>query len=223
MIEKLFAFWSTPIDLYCERTGPAFWSEPVNALSNIAFLLAALAAFRHWRKDGERASAVLALILVAALVGFGSFAFHGLATRGAMLLDVVPIGIFIYGYFLLALRSFLGLAWRPALALLAAFVALSLGLAVLVPRAVLNGASGYLPALGALVVIGGLERARPAGRALLAAGAVFTASLIFRIIDLPLCGTLPLGTHFIWHILNAVVFYLALRAAIESRGGEQTA
>jgi len=32
------------IDLYCERTAPRSWNEPVNALSNAAFLLAALLA-----------------------------------------------------------------------------------------------------------------------------------------------------------------------------------
>ena len=31
--------WSTPVDLYCERLGPSFWAEPVNAFSNAAFLI----------------------------------------------------------------------------------------------------------------------------------------------------------------------------------------
>ena len=30
------------IDGYCERTGPEYWSEPVNAVTNAAFLIAAL-------------------------------------------------------------------------------------------------------------------------------------------------------------------------------------
>jgi hypothetical protein len=42
--------WSTPIDLYCERADPSFWAEPVNALSNCAFLIAAAAAFAQWRQ-----------------------------------------------------------------------------------------------------------------------------------------------------------------------------
>jgi len=33
-------FWRS-VDLYCERTDPGFWSEPLNAASNAAFLLAA--------------------------------------------------------------------------------------------------------------------------------------------------------------------------------------
>lgn len=118
--------WSTPIDLYCERVTPSFWAEPVNALSNMAFLIAAYAAFDLWRREGKDDPAILALIVVVTVVGLGSFAFHTLATRGAMLLDVTPIGFFIYGYFLLALRRFLLLSWRVALALLVGFITLSL-------------------------------------------------------------------------------------------------
>jgi len=206
--------WSTPIDLYCERLGPSFWAEPVNALSNVAFLLAAWAAFRIWRRDANGDVVILALIVMAAVVGFGSFAFHTLATRGAMLLDVIPIGVFIYSYFLFALRRFLALSWPAALALLIGFVVLSTGLASWVPRSVLNGATGYFPALVALIVIGWLMRSSAAGQSMLVAAAAFVASLIFRIVDLDVCGAVSVGTHFLWHILNAVVLYAVLRGAI---------
>lgn len=209
--------WSTPIDLYCERTGPVFWAEPVNAWSNVAFLVAAVAAFELWRKKGDGDLAILALIVMAAVVGLGSFAFHTLATRGAMLLDVVPIGIFIYGYFLFAARRLLALPWPVAVILVVAFAAVSTALASWVPRSVLNGSSGYFPALAALFVIGGLKRRTPGGQALLAAAAVFVASLVFRIIDLDICGVLPLGTHFLWHILNAAVLYLVLRGTMADK------
>ncbi|TGT81791.1 hypothetical protein EN804_32725 [Mesorhizobium sp. M8A.F.Ca.ET.161.01.1.1] len=39
----------TPVDLYCERTGRELWSEPVNALTNLAFI----AAGRGSRGVGE--------------------------------------------------------------------------------------------------------------------------------------------------------------------------
>ncbi len=219
MIDAVMAFLSAPLDLYCERTDPTYWAEPVNAISNAAFLIAALAAFMHWRRSGGRDPPVLALIVVVVLVGLGSFAFHTWATRGAMLLDVVPIGIFIYGYFLLALRRILKLAWFPAILLFTAFIALSLSLARFVPRDVLNGASGYLPALAALFAIGWLARTQYAGRALLLAGAIFIASLASRIADLAVCGAIPLGTHFVWHVLNAAVLYVVLRAVLANRAG----
>ncbi|PWT93645.1 MAG: hypothetical protein C5B56_00365, partial [Proteobacteria bacterium] len=47
----------------------------------------------------------------------------------------------------------------------------------------------------------------------LAAG-LFCVSLVFRTIDRTICGAFPLGTHFVWHMLNAVVLFVLLRAAI---------
>jgi len=209
--------WSSPIDLYCERVDPSYWAEPVNAASNVAFLIAALAAFRLWQREGKGDLAILALIVVAAVVGFGSFAFHTLATRGAMLLDVIPIGVFIYSYFLFALRRFLALPWAAALALLVGFVAISTALASWVPRSVLNGSSGYFPALAALIVIGWLIRNRDAGQAMLAAAGLFIISIFCRIVDLDVCSAFPLGTHFLWHLCNAGVIYIVLRGAIAER------
>src|ERR1043165_6611632 len=116
--------WSTPVDFYCERVDPSFWAEPANALTNVAFLIAAVAAFMQWRREARGDLPCHALILVCAVlafcslsfltlnlvslfIAFGSFAFHTLATRGAVLLDIIPITMFIYGYLLLALRRFM--------------------------------------------------------------------------------------------------------------------
>ena len=33
--------WTAYIDNYCERLLPGFWDEPLNAISNLAFWLAA--------------------------------------------------------------------------------------------------------------------------------------------------------------------------------------
>jgi hypothetical protein len=213
----LHEMWSTPVDLYCERVSPSFWAEPLNALSNVAFLIAAYAVYDLWRRQGKNDLVILALIVVVAVVGLGSFAFHTLATRGAMLLDVTPIGVFIYGYLLLALRRFLLLSWPAALSSLVGFIALSVALASYVPREALNGSSGYLPALAALIVFGWLLRGHSAGSAMLVAAGLFIVSLIFRIIDLDVCARWPIGTHFLWHVFNAAVLYTVLRGAIAER------
>jgi Ceramidase len=208
--------WSIPIDLYCERVSPSFWAEPVNAVSNLAFLIAAIAAFDLWRRAGKSDRAILALVAVIVAVGFGSFAFHTLATRGAMWLDVIPIGLFIYGYFLLAMRRFLLLSWS-ALMLLVGFIALSTGLGSLIPREALNGSSGYLPALAALIILGSNLRRNRVRQTLLVAAGLFVVSLAFRIVDLDVCAAWPLGTHFLWHLLNAAVLYTVIWAAVEER------
>ena len=68
---------------------------------------AAAAAFVHWRRGDRKDWPALALIGVVTAVGIGSFVFHTVATRGAVLADVIHIAVFIYGYLLLALRRWL--------------------------------------------------------------------------------------------------------------------
>lgn len=215
--------WTEPLNVYCERSDASFWAEPVNALSNAAFLLAAGAAFLQWRRAGGRDLGTLALIGVTVAVGFGSFAFHTLATRGAALLDVIPIALFIYGYLYLALRRFLGLEVWPAVAVVVAFAFGSMALDALLPPRFLNGSGGYLPALGALVVVGAAARRSPAGGRMLLAAAIFTGSLAFRSVDQAVCAAFPLGTHFLWHGLNAVVLYVLLTAAMTGAKGASRA
>ena len=213
--------WLTPIDNYCERLGPGFWAEPLNALSNAAFLLAAAYAFRLWRREGARDWPGLWLIAVTTIVGIGSFLFHTLANRWSLLADVLPIAVFIYSYFLLALRRYLGLGSMAALAATLVFAAFNMSFAHLwlglLPGVSLNGSVGYIPAALALLVVGGLSRASgsgPAGAALLRAAGLFALSLLFRSIDESACASLSTGTHFLWHMLNGLVLGMLMRAAI---------
>jgi len=206
--------WSTPIDLYCERTDASFWAEPANALTNVAFLIAAMAAWVAWRREGGRDWPALALIVVAAAVGCGSFAFHTVATRGAMLADVIPIAIFIYGYLLLALRRFLCLPAGVAVAIVVVYALGAQTLSWLAPSRALNGSLGYLPALVAMIVMARVTRGR-ARRGLELAVLLFTVSLAMRTIDTAACEIFSLGTHFVWHMLNAAVLWVLLRTAIQ--------
>jgi hypothetical protein len=206
--------WSEPVDLYCERTDPSFWAEPINAFTNGAFLIAAALAFALWSRRGDRDSATLSLIIVTGLIGIGSFAFHTLATKGAVLLDVIPIALFVYGYLFLALRRFLRLQLLAAIGIMLAFIVVSEGLSFAVPPNFLNGSTDYLPPLAALITVGILTGPNGVGSSILLAAAVFLISLVFRTIDRAVCGGFPIGTHFIWHLLNAVVLYILLRTAI---------
>ncbi|AXK80053.1 hypothetical protein DW352_05695 [Pseudolabrys taiwanensis] len=206
--------WSRPVDLYCERTDPSFWAEPVNAVTNASFLIAAAIAFIQWQRKGERDWPVLLLVVITAVIGVGSFIFHTVATRGAALFDTIPIAVFIYGYLFFALRRYLGLSLMMAAALLIAFLAATYAEAAIVPRGALNGSHAYLPALGATFVIGFLTLQRRAGPLIIAAGVTIALSLTFRSIDMAVCESFPLGTHFLWHSLNGLGLYLLLRAAL---------
>ncbi len=209
--------WDAYIDIYCERLAPGLWGEPLNAVTNAAFLVAALAAFARNRglTAGQGAWPVLALTSLVAVIGVGSFLFHTFATYWALLADIIPISIFIYAYLGFALRRFIGAGWPVTLAVVAGFVAASSVLDSLVPARFLYGSAGYLPAVAALVATGAVLQARGhgAGRVLLAGGGLLAVSLTLRTLDTPLCGLFPSGTHFLWHMLNATLLYILLRAA----------
>jgi hypothetical protein len=49
---------------------------------------------------------------------------------------------------------------------------------------------------------------------MLSASLLFSASISMRSIDLTICDDWPYGTHIFWHLLNAAVLYLVVRAYI---------
>ena len=196
------------LDLYCERLGPGLAAEPLNTLSNAAFLFAAWLA---WRRHGTRTD-VRALATMLAAIGLGSTLFHMLATTAAQLCDVVPIVLFELTYLWLYLRRVAALQVTTAVAWLAVF-GLTLITAGRTP-ALFNGSLGYVPAALALIALGVLHLRRDDATRmwLLAASALFLLSLTARTFDLALCPRWPHGTHFLWHSLNAVVLYLLIAA-----------
>jgi hypothetical protein len=209
---------------YCERLDGAFWAEPLNAVTNAAFLLAAFLAFRLWRARGGGDWPAAVLIAIAFAIGVGSFLFHTVPARWSLLADVVPIQLFALGYFLLAMRRYLGLSVPPALLATAGFALGVFGLSWLlrdVAPGFARGIAGYGGFVIALFAVAALVRPRATARALAMAGLVFALSLTFRSLDRPLCDTLPFGTHFLWHLLNGTVLYILLQAAIRWRGRER--
>ena len=206
---------------YCERIDGSFWAEPLNAVTNAAFLVAALAGFWLWRRQGGRDAVTLVLIGLVFAIGIGSFLFHTIPNRWTLLADVVPIQLFAFGYFAFALRRFLGLPGVIAAVGTLAFFGLALGLSA-AGRAILPagmaGSAGYAAFLLGLLGVALAMRHAPALRdrswLLGLAACTFAASLTMRSIDTALCGSLPLGTHWLWHLLNASVLYLLLRAAV---------
>ncbi|WP_075217028.1 ceramidase domain-containing protein [Mongoliimonas terrestris] len=205
--------WTEAVDAYCERTDPSFWAEPLNAVSNLSFLIAALYGALLLRRAGTRDIGLAALSLTAATVGVGSFLFHTVATRWAALADVIPIAIFIALGFGLVLRRLVGLGPWVAVAATVLFMAGSgpVGAAF---QPLVGSSSGYMPALLALLLIGGwlMATGAPNGRFVFAASVVFAVSLAFRMADLPFCEAFPAGTHVGWHLLNGLVLALVIRA-----------
>jgi hypothetical protein len=209
--------------IYCERLGPGLLAEPLNAVSNAAFLVAAWAAWSLARDTGRPSVGLRVLIALAASVGIGSGLWHTLATSWAMILDVVPIALFLIWTLWLYARTVLRMSLPLALASMAAFLGISdyaQGFDDL-----LNGSLAYAPALISLLALGiAHARQATAGRysLLLGAGA-YAVALVFRVLDPEVCSTVPFGTHFLWHSFTGLAAYLAMRSLILSRGDRMTA
>ncbi|QIE42465.1 hypothetical protein G5B39_11310 [Rhodobacteraceae bacterium SC52] len=198
--------WTRQIDGYCERVDPIFWAEPINAFSNVAFLLA---AFIMWRRVGAAQLPIAsALVVILGMIGVGSYLFHTYAQVWSAFADSGFIALFAVIFVFAVNRDFLGLkGWRAfaATALFIPYVTITVPIFERLPF--FNISSGYWP-LPVLMVIYGValrRRASATGRGLLLAAALVTVSLIFRSLDAPLCAVVPFGTHFIWHLLNAVL------------------
>ncbi|WP_410601459.1 hypothetical protein [Amycolatopsis sp. lyj-90] len=189
--------WIAYVDGYCERLAPGLWSEPLNSLSNLAFLVAAIAV---WRQPKGR---VLATLI--SLVFLGSTAFHLLATRWSAAADSAFILVFVLYYAAVFPRVFFGASRKVSWLGIPVFLAFTAIVASL-------GGGLYLSALIGLVVFAIVLKGADRRRFAVAAG-VFGVSLSFRTADHTVCGNFPAGTHFVWHLLNGLVLYLVATAA----------
>lgn len=207
---------------YCERIDATFWAEPVNAVTNLAFVIAAVAIATTLFRDRQAARKVWDLWLLAGLVagiGIGSFLWHTLATPWSGLADVIPILLFINVYLVSFMVRIATLRVWAVVAGFFAFQVLNAIVSQAFPPDTLNGSLFYVPTWATLwLMVAYCWRADATfPRHLLAAGLVFTLSLTMRTLDIDLCPTWPLGTHFAWHLLNGLVLYLVTLALINAR------
>jgi hypothetical protein len=214
----------TYLDDYCERAGdPALFAEPLNAVTNLFFILAAVLAARailqlpHARMRG-RADLWL---LVAAMfsIGVGSGIWHMHPTGATVLMDVIPITVFINIYLLSALRRLFDLRPRRVICWWLLYQLLTIAASLYLPPDLLHGTVMYLPTYAAMVGLTfGLTRTdRAVGRRFAVITTVWSASLIFRTIDMEVCTHLAIGTHFLWHTLNAWVLYQLLMLLVQKQ------
>jgi hypothetical protein len=213
--------WNDQIDLYCERLAPGLLGEPANALSNLAFIVAAVSLW--WLQRNNRLTLLpLSIRLLAPLVllvGLFSSLFHTLATRWAGALDTV----FILIYCCVFLYAFIRHAWPArswvAVGVAAAFAVVSYAFPRCFPAGAWNGSLAYLPNLVGLFVITATltQRRALAARSFALATSIFCISLALRTADIALCPRFPLGTHFIWHILNGLLLWIVSREMLLRR------
>jgi hypothetical protein len=194
------------IDGYCERTDPSYWAEPVNAVTNAAFLIAAWIMWRRVRGQGLPLAAAMVVILAA--IGIGSYLFHTYAQAWSAMADVLPIVLFILLYVFAATRDFLGMGTWISLGVTVLFVPYAAAMTMLFELMPFFEVSSFYWPVPVLIVVYALLLAfrHPATARGLGIGAVvLVVSLVFRSVDETVCASVPVGTHFMWHVLNGIM------------------
>lgn len=197
--------WFASVDGYCERLGPGLWAEPLNAVTNLGFLIAAGVMWPRVR--GNAVARALCGILF--LIGIGSALFHTFAQRWAALTDVAPIAAFILVYLWAVNAKVIGMSRLAAGAATALFLPFAAAATPVLAWGVpgLGGSAAY-GAVALLIALYALALARPAprfARDLGIGAALLSLSIAARAADMPLCSGWPPGTHFLWHLLNALM------------------
>lgn len=194
------------INAYCERVDVSYWSEPLNAVSNAAFLVAAFVMWRRTRGLGLPLATLLVIALT--MIGITSYLWHthALAWTGAA--DSLSILVFILIYLYAANRHFLDLPAWGAWLLTVSFLPYAAALGwVFDQLPYFTISSFYWPLVPLMLGYGWVLRVKAPGtaRGLVLSAGLLTLSLTARSVDEPLCPTLPIGTHYLWHILNGLL------------------
>lgn len=214
-----------PIDIYCERTDPSFFAEPLGFLSNLGFFPAAALIYWTARRSSSpvKRKRLEVLALLALLIGIGSGLFHSIPNLLTMAADVIPISCFalVFILFLFSFRREEGQAIKKPLALV---------LALIILPGLLARWSGLLPFLGggefysglgpAMLFLSASDRVQRRARWLVVGAVLFFLAFAARTMDMHVCSRLPFGTHFLWHLVNSTVVIalaLALEASPDSR------
>ncbi len=211
----------TYLDMYCERAGAmGTMAEPLNFITNGFFILAAMVAGRALLRvpANSKRIDIWLLILFLMAIGIGSGLWHLMPTPSTLLMDVIPIGLFINLYLIAALRRVFHLPWWKVAAYWLVYTAVGIVAQRILPPDMLNGTVMYLPTYATIVLMtGALWLCAPAiGRVFTIVLLVWTVSLFFRTVDMDICSRFTLGTHFLWHSLNAWVLWRLLMVLIHS-------
>ena len=197
-------YLSQSIDIYCERLDVGIWAEPINAVTNFAFILAAIIMWIRCKNLVE--GRILAFLLFS--IGCGSFLFHTFAQTWAAILDVATIVIFILAYIFVANHRFLMLSKIVSIIGVILFFPYQFLVVSILSNIQFFGSSvQYCPVAILIFIYSGLLRKTEPNLSLglFIGAAILSLSIFARTIDEPICSSVSVGTHFVWHILNAIM------------------
>jgi hypothetical protein len=197
---------------YCERVHAGWFGEPLNLLTNIFFLVAAILAYGKIKTAESWAQLYLYFLAgMIGVIGIGSAIFHAVPNHTTIIFDAVPIYIFLLAALALLLKC-LTTSWKVAIGVCALYVAALILATTFVPADFLNGSFRHVITFTTLVIIFGytFKKYPDETKRLLGVTLLYAAAIICRAIDNVTCTSQHIGTHFLWHTLNATAAYFAI-------------
>ncbi len=197
--------------MYCE---PTQWNgilEPWNSISNLAFFYSSYQIFKLNQKKPKSISLYFSICIL--MIGIGSFFWHFYPNRITLAMDSIPILWFVISFLFLYTRlQSKNLTHHIILFIcffIFVFVCIYLGKHPLFEPISKFVSFGYLSAILYLFFIQtyNIIYARFLIKKSLLIALLFLISLTFRSLDLYICNEFPIGTHWIWHGINALVLY----------------
>lgn len=202
--------------LYCERQNTQFFFEPLNSISNAAFLISAYYALKYIKENKTRDNKIQRLPYIIGLIGIGSFMFHSFRNQITNYADVIPIYFFIVFSIFIALQKLIKKK-HLVYALITIFGLVQLGMYFTLLN-YLYGSINYIVTLTTLLILA-FAIYKKYGKALFLPMAFFIATfgtaLVFRNIDFIICPYFSFGTHYLWHILIALTTYLGVKFLVK--------
>lgn len=135
------------------------------------------------------------------------------ATPWAKLLDVLPIVTIVLLYFWAILLRAHRVSCSQAALFTLAFALAAVGFACVVGATSIGKDNATYMAAWLLIVSNAAVlgwRGHRLAPWLRAGAGIFAASIAMRMADHPVCDSLPIGTHFLWHLLNGALFAVLL-------------
>ena len=192
------------MDFYCERTNNQIFNEPINAISNIFFIIVSISLLKILRKNKSDKINYIQPILIF-FIGVGSFLFHLKPNIITLYSDIVPIFLFSLSFILLFNRNVINISNFNSALLLILFFTLLLFITPKLNFEILNGSEFYFANYFFLTMYTiWLYFKKSDFFQLLFLGFIFfNLSILLRSIDNHICHYFSIGTHFLWHFLNA--------------------
>lgn len=207
-------FVSKSVVEYCERIGESFLSEPLNLISNIAFFLSAFFVYRLFKTKKVKGLSYWLLFFLLLLIGVGSTLWHSFRNPYTLALDAIPSFILLLSITYILFRKLLNNNLK-ALLLVLAFFLFQVEASYIFPQ-VMNGSIRHFVNACILIVLSSIvyKRNPVVRKELVAAITLYILAILFRSIDNFACPYFPVGTHFLWHVLNATAAYFAIKTLL---------